>query len=524
MTAATEIIVRPDRNVTPRELNGSLQEKKEQTKLRQAIPQVCAVGAKNLLLLTFGSTLGFSTILIPALSEKDSKISVTTNDLAWISSINLISVPFGCLFSGPMSTYLGRKRTMQLSIIPFISAWLILYYSTTPQMIFLALSLTGITGGFIEAPVLTYVAEVTQPHLRGMLSATSTMAVILGIFSQFLTGKFITNWRIICLVNLIYPALCFTALSLVPESPYWLAGKDRIQEAERALCWLRGWVSPFHIREELQSICNTVQNSIDNVHGVKTKSWEEFKKRTFIMPFILVTIAFFISAFCGSATLQTYAVQIFDEMKAPLDKYTATVLLGLSSLIGTAICVSAIHFAGKRIINFISIIGTGLCFFSSALYLYLIKNNLLDAHKYSWLPMTLLIGSAFLSHMGIRSLSWILAGEVFPIKVRAFATGTAASIGYIFLSVVNKTFLDMTNGIGLYGTFLFYAGVNLFGVIIFYFILPETEGRTLQEIEEHYAGIQDLKYKPKNDRISIKEKWAASNSAIVTDIDAESKL
>ncbi|KAF7996392.1 hypothetical protein HCN44_002024 [Aphidius gifuensis] len=523
MTATTEIIVRPDRNVVPRELNGSSQEKKEETtKLRQAMPQVCAVGAKNLLLLTFGSTLGFPTILIPALNEKNSDISATRSDLAWISSINLFAVPFGCLFSGPISTYLGRKRTMQLSMIPFISAWLLFYYSTTPEMLFLALSLTGLTGGLVEAPILTYVAEVTQPHLRGMLSATSTMAVILGIFSQFLTGKFITNWRVICLVNLIYPVLCFTALSLVPESPYWLTGKGRIQEAERALCWLRGWVSPSHIREELQSICNIVQN--DNVHGVKLKSWEEYKKRTFIMPFILVILSFFISAFGGSATLQTYSVQIFDEMKAPLDKYTATVFLGLAELIGTAVCVTAIHFTGKRIINFASIIGTGICFFSSALYLYLIRHNLLDAHNYTWIPTTFLIGSAFLSHMGIRLLAWILAGEVFPVKVRAFATGAAASIGYIFTSIVNKSFLDMSSGLGLSGTFLFYAGVNLFGLIILYFLLPETEGRTLQEIEEHYAGIQNLKYKPKNDKLSIKEKWAASNQAISTDIDAESKL
>lgn len=139
-------------------------------------------------------------------------------------SINLFAVPFGCLVSGPISTFLGRKRTMQISMIPFISAWLILYYSKTSQMLFVALSLTGLTGGLVEAPVLTYVAEVTQPHLRGMLSATSTMAVIIGIFTQFLTGKLLTNWRTICMVNLIYPVICFTTLSLVPESPYWLAG------------------------------------------------------------------------------------------------------------------------------------------------------------------------------------------------------------------------------------------------------------------------------------------------------------
>lgn len=135
----------------------------------------------------------------------------------------MFAVPLGCLVSGPISQYLGRRRTMLISNIPFVVSWIILYYSTNASMLFIALSLTGLTGGLTEAPVLTYVAEVTQPHLRGMLAATSTMSVILGIFTQLLTGS-LTDWRSACLINLIYPILCFVTLAIVPESPYWLAG------------------------------------------------------------------------------------------------------------------------------------------------------------------------------------------------------------------------------------------------------------------------------------------------------------
>lgn len=132
-------------------------------------------------------------------------------------------VPLGCIFSGPISHYLGRKKTMLLANIPFIAAWIILHFATTASLVFVALGLTGLTGGLCEAPILTYVAEVTQPHLRGMLSATSSMAVIIGIFTQMLTGS-LTDWRTMTLINLFYPILCFTALLLMPESPYWLAG------------------------------------------------------------------------------------------------------------------------------------------------------------------------------------------------------------------------------------------------------------------------------------------------------------
>ena len=81
----------------------------------------------------------------------------------------------------------------------------------------------------------------------------------------------------------------------------------------------------------------------------------------------------------------------------------------------------------------------------------------------------------------------------------------------------------MKNEIDFSGTFLFYVAMNLIGAITLYFILPETEGRTLRDIEEHYAGINNLKNKPKNKELPFKEKWAATNPTLVQD-EVESKL
>ena len=135
------------------------------------------------------------------------------------------------------------------------------------------------------------------------------------------------------------------------------------------------------------------------------------------MPFALVSVAFFISAFGGSATLQTFAVVIFSDLNAPIDKYTATVILGVAELVGTLLCVLIIHFTGKRKIAFWSIGGTGICFLLATIYGYLIEHKRIDGQAYTWMPTTLMIGAAFLSHVGIRLLPWVLAGEVFPANV-----------------------------------------------------------------------------------------------------------
>ncbi|XP_001599893.2 facilitated trehalose transporter Tret1 isoform X2 [Nasonia vitripennis] len=505
------------------------------SKLRAALPQFFAVGAKNLLLLTFGSSLGFPTILIPELQKTNPAVPVTLDEVTWIGSINLFLVPLGGFVSGPVSQRLGRRRTMMLSTVPFVVAWLIFHYAKNADMLFIAQALTGLTGGLLEAPVLTYVAEVTQPHLRGLLSATSTMAVICGVFTQMLTGSLV-GWRTVALINLVYPVLCFTSLYLVPESPTWLADKGRFNEAEKALCWLRGWVSPDHVKDEFRDLREAFQKPV-NVTTINSiileanspakqppkKSWQSYLERTFYLPFALVTLAFFINAFGGIMVLQVYAVIILDELKTPIDKYKATVIVGIAQVVGTIICVFIIHFTGKRKLSFFSVFSTGLSLLLISVYGYLIMHGQIDGEKYTWIPTSLMVAAAFFSHVGLKTLPWILAGEVFPPEVRSVATGSAGSIGYIFSSIANKLFLYMKYGMTLPGTFLFYASMNFVGVVGLYFMLPETEGRTLKEIEEHFAGVQRLEDRPKKANIVFKEKWAVANPQPVRD-DLESRL
>lgn len=90
------------------------------------------------------------------------------------------------------------------------------------------------------------------------------------------------------------------------------------------------------------------------------------------------------------------------------------------------------------------------------------------------------------------------------------------------MSIANKTFLYMKASMSLSGTLFFYALINFVGGIVLYYILPETEGRTLREIEEHYAGVQNLKNRPKKEELPFKEKWAATNPTVI--YDDESKL
>ncbi|XP_017088655.2 facilitated trehalose transporter Tret1 isoform X6 [Drosophila bipectinata] len=589
-------------------------------------------------------TLGFPTIVIPAIqggegrSETSGDIILNKDEISWFSSINLICVPLGCLFSGIITQPLGKRRAMQFVNLPILAAWLLFHFATRTEHLYAALCLAGLGGGLMEAPVLTYVAEITEPKYRGILSALGTTCVITGVFIQFILGS-LMDWRSVAAVSSAFPVITIVMLCFVPESPVWLIREQRFREAVKSLQWLRGWVPEHKIEAEFNQLYDELitQKAIEMAadgtpppgqRRTLAQRFRMWRKRSFLVPFMLVSFTFFTGHFSGKTPLQTYAVQIFHTLKAPMNKYHATILLGVAEMLATILGVVLIHFTGKRPLVLVSTVGTGLCFFGTATYAHFLNevpgftvNNVVvnassivpkesilsqaniskifeneqmairqeaeqfttllpdletttfsetesynrskrqaddmdttDApvdttmypapvsspepppsssatptttttakppiveelllvvpkqeHNYLvWLPLILLLLSAFFSHLGIRMIPWILIGEVFPAEIRNSASGFAGGVGYIFGFLANKLFLVMLSALTLPGTFAFYASVAFVGTIVLYFTLPETEGRTLGEIEAHFSKKSDMNLlrKQPSAKLPIKE-------------------
>ncbi|CAH0557954.1 unnamed protein product [Brassicogethes aeneus] len=113
----------------------------------------------------------------------------------------------------------------------------------------------------------------------------------------------------------------------------------------------------------------------------------------------------------------------------------------------------------------------------------------------TWIPLTFLISAAFFCHTGIRILPWMLIGEVYPPETRSMASGMTGATSYFFGFAANKLFLSMVGIMTVPGTFWFYGCMALTGAITLHFALPETEGKTLYEITEHFAGRKKMNNK-----------------------------
>lgn len=361
--------------------------------------------------------------------------------------------------------------------------------------------------------VLTYVAEIAEPNVRGWLCSSSSLTTYLGVFTQFLLGTFF-YWRTVAAINVAVPICCILILFIIPESPQWLISKNRYDDARKSLAWLRGWTTEDEIEEEFQELCrNLEKETIEEKKTSKLMVVKKFGTRAFLHPFFLISVGFYLMHFTGQNVLQTYAVQIFLTMESPIDKYYSTLILGIVELLGSLFCSIMIHYTGKRPLVMFSTMGAGVCYIAVATYAYLNDINYLitgevinsDAtHKLVnstsnafdstnstlllWLPTTILFVSAFVIHSGIRTIPWVLVSEFYSYDLRNYASGLSGAIAYVFSFLSNKTFLTMNLSWTLPGTFLYYAASGIVGSIVMYFTLPETEGWTLFDIENHFNG------------------------------------
>lgn len=336
----------------------------------------------------------------------------------------------------------------------------------------------------------------------------------IGTLIQFLLGSFLP-WRSVALINFCFPIASLILLFFVPETPIWLISKNRLEEARKSIAWLRGWVEVEEIEDDFQELYKQIKSTKSEKPLSCSEKLKLFKDRTFLWPFFVVALTFFLSHFNGTTTLGIYAIKIFSVLKAPINTYYATVIMGVVQFIGCIICMVLINILGKRKLNFISLFGTAVCFVVVATHAYMydifyfgttttnlnstltnVTNSTIKDttdESYHWLPLCFLVAASFLTHIGIRILPWVLTGEVYTTEIRAAASGFSGGIGYIFNFISNKIFLSLVAFLTLPGVFWFYGLLGMIGIVALYFVLPETEGKSLYEVTEHFAGRSKLR-------------------------------
>ncbi|XP_037050880.1 facilitated trehalose transporter Tret1-2 homolog [Bradysia coprophila] len=456
----------------------------------KALRQVIAAFIANLGTINTGLVFGFSAVVIPQLKAKDSLIPIDDTQESWVASLSSAGTPFGCLLSGYVMDRLGRKKTLIMIEIPLIIGWLLIAFASDITMIYIGRVLVGFGSGLVGAPCRVYTSEVTQPHLRGMLGAFASVGISLGVLFQYTVGSFVT-WQVLSGVSTIIPLLALICMLFMPESPNYLVSKSKPEQAVKCLAKLRG--STVNVQREVDQMQLSVNKAKANSKKSSARdTLSALLSPATLKPFAILTIYFGMYQFSGVNTITFYAVEIFQETGTTMNKTTCTIMLGVVRLIFTIIACIAMRKYGRRTLTFISGIGCGVTMIGLGVYLYFLHQwKTADPPiepSVTWFPVACIFIFTITCTLGFLVVPWVMIGELYPLKVRGTVGGMTTCMAHIFVFIVVKTYPFLAHALYQHGVFMMYGCISFLGTVFFYLYLPETKGKTLQEIEDYFSG------------------------------------
>lgn len=415
----------------------------------------------------------------------------------WVVGSALIGCFFGAVISGPLSNALGRKYSLIISAVLFsVSAWGsglpdFMPQSVTLLVIFRLLGGLGIGIASMNAP--TYIAEIAPAKIRGTLVSYYQLAIVIGFFVVFLVTYFIGNsatpeeniengWRYMLWSELIPSVAFLVLLFFVPRSPRWLALKGQKSKALEVLVKIHG-------KEMADLEFKEIENSIEKDN--RKIKLNIFAKGVFSI-IVIGTILSVLQQFTGINAVLYYGADIFEQALGfgQEDVLEQQVMLAAVNLLFTFVAMATVDKFGRKPLIYIGSVGmlTG--------FLILGFSLMNDTVGILSLIGVLLFIASFAMSMG--PVVWVILSEMFPNNMRSVAMSIAVAAQWAANYVVTQSFplvaeSEVNNSAYWNGSLPYFIfSAFILSIIVFtYKYIPETKGKTLEELEDMWNIPQD---------------------------------
>lgn len=447
-----------------------------------------------------GILFGYDTAVISGTTEIV-KNQFQLNDFTegWYVGCALIGSIFGVLVAGSLSDYLGRKLTMLISAALFsISA-----IGCAVCLDFNALVAFRIIGGVgigivsIVSPI--YISEVSPAKIRGTLVSLYQLAVTVGFLLAYLMNwvidsgidpAFVANasevslwdkmfqteaWRGMLGTETIPALLFFTIIFFIPESPKWLIVKNKMDKARLVLNKI--YKSEEDIREEIQLTLSSLQ-------GDDKGSWKDLLKPGILVAVLAGSAIAILGQFMGVNAVLYYGPKIFSQAGFDNPMFS-TVLVGVVNMVTTILAVFIIDKVGRKKLIYWGVSGMIICLV--AIGLYFAAGPALGLGN--GFMLTFFLAYVFCCAISISAVVFVLLSEMYPNSVRGRAmsiAGFALWIGTYIIGQLTPVLLGWSQA----GTFFIFAIMCIPYMLIMWKVIPDTNGKTLEEIEAYWHNFK----------------------------------
>lgn len=381
----------------------------------------------------------------------------------------------GCVGAGPPQVWVGQRVTLLLTLPLALAAWVVLATSHSVWVLVVARAVQGLTLGFVVGPSTNYLVEIAHTNLRGVLFAAVNVAGQLGYFVMYAAGHWDVSWRVAVLVcGCLATILPFFGLIFLPDSPRWLASRDRYPEAIKAMTFFRG--PRYDSRQELAGVVEQLDKRKVNLRD----QLRQMEKPDVLCYMLLFTFLFMASQFSGSFVTSLYTLQIFGYSKGELSPSLSAVVVSAIRVMGAVFHLIIVEHLSRKFLlvgAFLLCAGT-MALLGSSLY---DQAHTRDIPLQSWLPLASLATFSFFSNSAISILD-LLQEEIMPTSVRSIAVSFLSCFKYVGSFLAIQTYLHVVAGLGQHGVFWLYSFFNFLLALLGGLALRETQGASLEEI------------------------------------------
>ncbi|HEU4976196.1 MAG TPA: sugar porter family MFS transporter [Baekduia sp.] len=421
-----------------------------------------------------GFLFGYDTgVISGALLYIKKDLGASAFDESAIVGALLLGAVAGAVIAGWSSDRIGRKWTKVCSGTIYVIGALGSAFAPTVWWLILARFVLGVAVGTASFVSPEYISEHAPRKIRGGVTSFNQLMVVLGILCAYVVNFLLKdiggdNWRWMLGIAVVPGAALAIGMLFMPHSPRWLMEQGREEEARKVLCRTR---PDDEVDDELEEIREVAEQE----GGLR----DIFKPRNRRMMSVGLSLAIF-QQLIGVNTIIYYAPTILQY--TGLDAGGAvlrTVSVGVTNVVFTVIAILLLDKFGRR--AFLQT-GTAVCIASLAvLGAFFAWPGLRDAAP--WLALAMLITYIAGFAVGLGPVFWLMISEIFPLRMRgpAMAASTVANWGANF--VISSFFLSLVAAVSRAGTFWIYAALGVVAMVVFHRIVPETKGRSLEDIE-----------------------------------------
>ena len=422
-----------------------------------------------------GLLFGFDTAVINgAIVFLKSQFGLSDSETEIAASSLLLGCIVGASLAGFTSDRFGRKRVLLAAAALFTLSSLGSALPRDLTQFVIARVIGGLAIGIASTLSPLYIAEISPAKSRGLMVSLNQLAIVIGILLSYsvnylLTGAGPTNWRWM-FASAAVPSICFLiALLFISESPRWLVQQDRESEAKHFLSKMVG-------SEAASREINAIRDAIAAESG-------NLFDPSFRRPIVVAICIALFSQFTGINTIIYYGALVFLEHVPHQTSATAlwaNVMIGAINFIATILGMSLIDRAGRKPLLMSAFAGMALSLVAISAAIHFHASGLVV------LIFVLTYVSCFA--VGVGTGTWVIMTEICPARIRGRAMSVATIALWCGTLLVTLTFLSLVSALSAPGTFLLYALVAIAAFLFVWRLVPETKGRTLEEVDSWWRA------------------------------------